>query len=93
MINIDGVINGNFRCDLSGIDLNRNWKNPSSILHPQIFSIKNELNNLVQNLDYKVDCCFDLHGHSKQYNTFCYSCKTDNVECRVLPYIFQELNQ
>jgi hypothetical protein len=54
MINIDGVINGNFRCDLSGIDLNRNWKNPSSILHPQIFSIKNELINLVQNLDYKI---------------------------------------
>jgi hypothetical protein len=41
MINIDGVINGNFRCDLSGVDLNRNWKNPSSILHPQIYSIKN----------------------------------------------------
>jgi len=41
MINVDGVISGNFRCDLSGMDLNRNWKTPSSLLHPQIFSIKN----------------------------------------------------
>lgn len=41
MINVDGVISGNFRCDLTGMDLNRNWKNPSSILHPQIYSIKN----------------------------------------------------
>lgn len=43
MINIDGVICGNFRCDLSGTDLNRNWKMPSPILHPQIYSIKNEI--------------------------------------------------
>jgi len=41
MINVDGVICGNFRCDLAGMDLNRNWKNPSNPLHPQIFSIKN----------------------------------------------------
>lgn len=26
MINVDGVIFGNFRCDLSGMDLNRCWK-------------------------------------------------------------------
>ena len=26
MINIDGVIYGNYRCSLSGFDLNRTWK-------------------------------------------------------------------
>ena len=26
MINIDGVIYGNYRCSLSGVDLNRTWK-------------------------------------------------------------------
>ncbi len=26
MINVDGVIYGNYRCSLSGIDLNRVWK-------------------------------------------------------------------
>lgn len=40
MINVDGVVSGNFRCDLMGMDMNRNWKSPSALLHPQIFSIK-----------------------------------------------------
>ena len=26
MINVDGVMCGNYRCSLSGIDLNRVWK-------------------------------------------------------------------
>jgi murein tripeptide amidase MpaA len=26
MVNVDGVIYGNFRCDLAGYDLNRCWK-------------------------------------------------------------------
>ena len=29
MLNPDGVINGNYRCGLSGQDLNRVWENPS----------------------------------------------------------------
>lgn len=28
MVNVDGVIYGNFRCDLIGFDLNRCWKAP-----------------------------------------------------------------
>lgn len=33
----------------------------------------------------------DLHGHSKQYNTFCYSCKDDPVRCRILPHLVSTL--
>jgi len=40
MINVDGVIYGNFRCDLSGMDLNRNWKNPNKLIHPHLSSIQ-----------------------------------------------------
>ena len=29
MVNIDGVIHGNFRCDVTGLDLNRVWDEPS----------------------------------------------------------------
>jgi hypothetical protein len=29
MINIDGVVNGHYRTNLSGMDLNRKWDNPS----------------------------------------------------------------
>lgn len=28
MINIDGVIHGNYRTSLAGCDLNRQWKKP-----------------------------------------------------------------
>jgi murein tripeptide amidase MpaA len=40
MINIDGVIHGNYRCSLSGIDLNRVYKKPDPSLFPEIVAIK-----------------------------------------------------
>ena len=32
MVNIDGVIHGNYRTSLIGCDLNRRWKNPKSVI-------------------------------------------------------------
>lgn len=63
MINVDGVIYGNFRCDLAGYDLNRCWKDPSALIHPQIYKIKEILSDLsaVSSIEY----CFDMHTHSK----------------------------
>lgn len=43
MINIDGVIYGNFRCDISGTDLNRRWKDTNKIIYPQIYDIKKRI--------------------------------------------------
>ena len=40
MLNVDGVINGNYRCSLAACDLNRKYTNPSKILHPTIFHTK-----------------------------------------------------
>lgn len=40
MLNPDGVINGNYRCSLAGVDLNRRWKGTSKTLHPTIFHTK-----------------------------------------------------
>lgn len=40
MLNPDGVINGNYRCSLAGCDLNRRWKAPSSVIHPEIYHTK-----------------------------------------------------
>ena len=34
MINVDGVIYGNFRTNLAGFDLNRQWIEPNKWLHP-----------------------------------------------------------
>lgn len=40
MLNPDGVINGNTRCNLAGVDLNRQWIEPNKKLHPSIFHMK-----------------------------------------------------
>ena len=40
MLNPDGVINGNYRCSLAGVDLNRNWMEPSRKMHPSIYHTK-----------------------------------------------------
>lgn len=85
MLNVDGVIYGNFRCDLGGVDLNRQWNEPSHYLHPQIFEIRQYLQEISQK--HETEIYLDLHGHSKKMNTFCYSCKDDPYSCRVLPLI------
>jgi len=40
MLNPDGVIHGNTRAELSGIDPNRVWKKPSKVYSPAINTIK-----------------------------------------------------
>jgi len=40
MLNPDGVINGNYRSSLAGCDLNRRWKTPSKVIHPEIYNVK-----------------------------------------------------
>ena len=40
MLNIDGVVHGNSRADLSGHDSNRKWADPSKIYQPVLFNIK-----------------------------------------------------
>ena len=40
MLNPDGVIVGNYRCSLSGQDLNRQWIDPRKRLHPIVHATK-----------------------------------------------------
>ena len=40
MLNIDGVIYGNYRCSLLGVDLNRKWVSPNKFLHPTVYYAK-----------------------------------------------------
>ena len=49
MVNVDGVIYGNFRCDLAGYDLNRCWKDTSYAIHPQLYKMQDILENLALN--------------------------------------------
>ena len=40
MINPDGVIIGNSRCNVHGYDLNRQWKNPKKEISSEILNLK-----------------------------------------------------
>lgn len=70
MLNPDGVIFGNNRCNLSGVDLNRQWKTPLKSLHPTIYALKSLLQDQKNYRDMYM--YLDLHGHSRKYNIFLY---------------------
>ena len=40
MLNPDGVIVGNYRCSLAGVDLNRQWMFPTAKQSPEIHAMK-----------------------------------------------------
>jgi hypothetical protein len=75
MLNPDGVINGNYRCNLAGNDLNRRYKKPSSYLHPTIHHFKAFMHSLLESKRSIFMYC-DLHGHSMKRNVFFYGCDT-----------------
>lgn len=91
MLNPDGVINGNYRCSLSGGDLNRWWKVPSKVLHPTVFYLKQLCWDFQK--EREIVLCCDLHGHSRWKNIFMYGNKinTDPTSSRVFPFIMSKL--
>jgi murein tripeptide amidase MpaA len=46
MINVDGVIVGNYRASMSGNDLNRRYMNPDPRLHPEVVAVKNLISDI-----------------------------------------------
>jgi len=47
MINVDGVIVGNYRTSMSGNDLNRQFICPDKRMHPEVQAIKTIVKNLI----------------------------------------------
>jgi murein tripeptide amidase MpaA len=78
MLNPDGVIYGNYRCSLLGVDLNRVWDRPNRLLHSSIFYSKKLIKHM--NWERKVILYCDFHGHSRKKNTFFYGCNFKNYE-------------
>jgi hypothetical protein len=70
MFNPDGVVLGNFRTDLVGDDLNRQYIHPSVKFHPSIVAFI----RLFQEMKHKkrVAGLLDLHGHSTKPGVFSY---------------------
>ena len=65
-MNPDGVIHGNYRCSLSGMDLNRYWDCPNKFYHPTVYWTKNMIENIKKEKK-EIKLILDLHGHSKKY--------------------------
>jgi len=89
MLNPDGVIIGNYRCSLSGQDLNRQWIAPSSKMYPEDYSVKMMMRKTLESRDILFFC--DFHGHSRQKNLFMYGCsnqKGDRLKERIFPFLF-----
>ena len=70
MLNVEGVIAGNFRTGLAGDDLNRKYLKPNPLLHPSIAAFKKYVGELKKKRDIAV--LLDLHGHSAKPNIFTY---------------------
>ena len=80
MMNPDGVINGNYRTDLMGQDLNRRYARPTSTMQPTVYAIKELLRETHDTRG--VFLYVDLHGHSRKKNIFLYGC--DELQSRKL---------
>ena len=76
MLNPDGVIVGNYRCSLSGRDLNRNYRSKLKDSYPTVWHTRNMVKQFCQEREVVMFC--DLHGHSRKHNVFIYGC--DAVE-------------
>ena len=92
MLNPDGVIVGNYRCNLSGYDLNRQWslEETGKLLAPEIWHTKNLILEFSKSRELIMYC--DLHGHSRKHGVFLYGCHNNNDEEmkyleRVFPYM------
>jgi len=84
MLNPDGVINGNYRCNLAGVDLNRQYIEPSKKLHPSIFHLKQMIRKLKEEREILLFC--DIHGHSRKKNAFMYGCSGKDNKKRELVF-------
>jgi len=78
MVNVDGVLYGNSRCDISGSDINRKWtKFPNKFVYPIIAEVRNMFLSAAQQ-ELEIDYFIDLHGHSRKMGSFIYGCKTSD---------------
>ena len=78
MINVDGVIYGNYRSNLYGKDLNRMWMNPDKDIAMCVMNIKKVIESTISTRNIFFYC--DFHGHSNKSNFFLYGCQKEGVK-------------
>ncbi|CAH8866769.1 unnamed protein product [Trichobilharzia szidati] len=101
MLNPDGVIVGNYRCSLTGRDLNRNYRQPRKDIFPTVWTVKQLVKWCKKKYKDVIYC--DMHGHSRRNNIFMYGCDASSryskifnnntgksLHERLLPYIISQ---
>ena len=74
MLNPDGVIVGNTRCNLAAADLNRQYKHCVKEAFPSVHAVKEMISKLLAD-QVQITLYCDLHAHSRKYNVFMYGCE------------------
>jgi hypothetical protein len=93
MINPDGVILGNYRCNSTGYDLNRHWNVTESSKNDvyEIFKVKEMVMECIKSKK-PVSLFCDFHGHNRKHGVFLYGCNNDSRPAfryheRVFPFV------
>ena len=70
MLNPDGVVNGHYRSDTLGVNLNRMYESPKMDKHPTILAMKKLF--LVQHATGRLTTYIDFHAHATKRGCFMY---------------------
>jgi len=77
MLNPDGVMIGNYRCSMAGLDLNRQYRSPSRRITPSVYYLKKMIKSFSIGAKHtRVAFMCDLHGHSRKFDSFIYGCRS-----------------
>jgi hypothetical protein len=94
ILNIDGVIGGNYRTSFAGVDINRMFgENANKRLNPESTKLKE-----LALTDKRTTFYFDLHGHSSKKSVFMYGPhfplhSEHYMKIRVLPKLLQQRSE
>ena len=97
MINPEGVILGNYRCSITGQDLNRQYLDADMNTQPNVASLKNLIGSIIEKGN-EIVAFLDLHSHSRKKAVFAYGpyfpLHNDKyIKQRILPKIISERTQ
>jgi hypothetical protein len=96
-MNPDGVVVGNYRCSITGNDLNRKYLNADMNTQPNVNALKRLISTLVAQ-NKEIVAFIDLHAHSKKKSVFAYGPyfplhNEKYIQQRLLPKILSERTQ